>query len=178
MFVDEIRSMDNTRSNSTEYVSAHFNKLTFSLDPTLACENRVVKSTLSCWRSICGDREMPSRSEIGPTILPPFLLPHLILIDVERNPEPRFRWRLIGTYIVDRLGRDSTGKYWDEIYDVAVYNELSKGVSWVLQHRRPVRTIGFAPVEGKKHLSTESIVLPLSTNGNDIDIIMVAAEYG
>src|SRR5688572_27444072 len=65
------------------------------------------------WRSKAGAQgSVPRRRDIDPTELPD-LLPNLMLLDVERNPL-RFRYRLVGTRIVDFSYRDFTGTYLDE----------------------------------------------------------------
>lgn len=51
---------------------------------------------LDYWEARRGDRGVPRRGDIDPLDLPPSLLPHLLLIDVEREPLD-FRYRLAGT---------------------------------------------------------------------------------
>ncbi len=51
---------------------------------------------LRYWQDRCGGRPAPSRRDIDPLDLPPALLPHVVLIDVEREPLD-FRYRLSGT---------------------------------------------------------------------------------
>lgn len=48
------------------------------------------------WAARAADRRAPSRSDIDPLDLPGAMLPHLLLIDVERDPL-EFRYRLAGT---------------------------------------------------------------------------------
>lgn len=65
------------------------------------------------WRAKAGaPASVPQRRDIDPTELPD-LLPSLLLVDVEHNPL-RFRYRLVGTRIVDFSYRDFTGTYLDE----------------------------------------------------------------
>src|SRR3546814_13638668 len=51
---------------------------------------------LQYWSERAAGRAAPRRSDIDPLDLPSSLLPHLLLIDVERDP-PDFRYRLAGT---------------------------------------------------------------------------------
>jgi hypothetical protein len=152
-------------------------ELKFELDPDLKCGNTVLTDLLRIWNEARGDRVMPSRRDLDPVSLPKYLLPHILLIDIERSPELRFRWRLIGTYITSVVGRDSTGRYWDELYDDATMAAISTGPNWVLRHRRPVRSIGVAPVKDKDFIRSENLDLPLSSNGTDIDTILVGSVY-
>jgi hypothetical protein len=65
------------------------------------------------WRAKAGaEGAVPRRGDIDPTELPD-LLPNLMLLDVERDPL-RFRYRLVGTRVVDFSYRDFTGTYLDE----------------------------------------------------------------
>lgn len=152
-------------------------KISFDLDPDLRCESPVIKAALAAWMEAKGERAMPSRQDIDPVRLPSMLLPHILLIDVEHEPRLRFRWRLIGTHITNTLGRDSTGKYWDELYDDKVLAAITTGPNWVLQQRRPVRSTGKAPVSNKEFLHWEGVEMPLSSDGKTIDVIMAASDY-
>lgn len=51
---------------------------------------------LHYWQDRCAGRPAPSRRDIDPLDLPPALLPHMVLIDIEREPLD-FRYRLSGT---------------------------------------------------------------------------------
>jgi hypothetical protein len=64
------------------------------------------------WDMIRGARAMPARRDMDPLDIPG-LLPHIVLLDVERDPL-RFRVRLYGTACTAIRGRDLTGHYLDE----------------------------------------------------------------
>jgi hypothetical protein len=59
----------------------------------------------SYWHSKRGTRNMPARSDMNPADIPR-LLPYLLI--VERAAD-QFRYRLVGSAIVDGLGYDATG---------------------------------------------------------------------
>src|SRR3954465_869126 len=65
------------------------------------------------WETQRGERAMPSRSDLHPEDMIGHLS-NVFLIDVEEAPR-RFRFRLIGTAVVDSYGKDLTGKYTDEV---------------------------------------------------------------
>ncbi len=56
---------------------------------------------------------MPSRKDIEPTEIPD-LLANVVLVDVTQDPLD-FRYRLIGTAIVERIAFDYTGKHFTEL---------------------------------------------------------------
>lgn len=111
------------------------------------------------------------RRDIDPAAMPPRLLPHMQLIDVERTPRLRYRWRLMGTHITEIMARDSTGRYWDELYDGQAMTIVSAAADWVLEHRRPIRTTGATPLREKSFLRTESVDTPPSRDGVQIDMV-------
>ena len=58
-------------------------------------------------------RELPRRADIAPDQIKD-LLPNIMIVDVERNPM-RFRYRLVGTRVVEYNGVEFTGRYLGEI---------------------------------------------------------------
>lgn len=66
----------------------------------------IAQEMLRYWQKKRGTRHMPSRKDIDPTEIP-FLLPHIMLIDVTYNPLD-FQCRLAGEHIVT-WGFDLTG---------------------------------------------------------------------
>ena len=61
------------------------------------------------WDGLCGGRAMPRRPDFDPLALPA-LLGNLILIDVLGRAPLRFRYRLVGSKLTERIGRDMTGR--------------------------------------------------------------------
>jgi len=60
---------------------------------------------------------MPSRRDMDPLGIEPRLLPWIIILDVEEAPR-RFRYRLIGTRLVEVMDRDVTGHYLDDLREL------------------------------------------------------------
>lgn len=118
---------------------------------------------------------MPSRADLEPTEIPN-LLPYVALIEAESEPR-RFRWRLIGTHITQAMGYDSTGRYFDEKYSGQVLLDLMAVYERVLSSRKPIRHFGRPTFADKHYAEYESTHLPLSSDGNDVDIILVGLEF-
>ncbi|WP_374630444.1 PAS domain-containing protein [Ferrovibrio sp.] len=74
------------------------------------------------WSAKRGKRAMPRRSDISPVDMPRQLLPHLIVGELLHDPF-QVRFRLVGTEMVARYGRDYTGLTIDEFMtgDYAAY---------------------------------------------------------
>ena len=66
------------------------------------------------WDQARGERSMPARAVIDPLKIPRDILANIFLLEVHYAPL-RFRYRLIGTAVVEMLGEDWTGKFVDEL---------------------------------------------------------------
>ena len=124
------------------------------------------------WDGKRGGRAMPARRDLDPSEIVR-LLPHIYMVDVHRDPLS-FRYRLIGTAIVNFLGRDYTGR----AVDAATYgegeslNRLLQLFTTVVETRRPVAYKGnIWYVAGRGWREVEALLMPLSSDGTRIDII-------
>jgi hypothetical protein len=126
------------------------------------------------WNGKRRGRAMPQRADIDPAEIVP-LLPHIFMVDIKRDPL-LFKYRLIGTAIVDFLGRDFTGRAIDATsYDPAKAAELQKIIATAVTQARPVAckgTVFYVP--GREWMLTEAVLMPLSKDGVTVDIIIGA----
>lgn len=85
------------------------------------------------WKSAARGKPAPRRDEIDPPIDMPDYLPTTIMFDVDRSDEggPKFRYRLIGTRLVEVVGRDLKGETLEGYFgveaaaaDIAIYREV------------------------------------------------------
>lgn len=68
------------------------------------------------WRSIFPVKGWPGRQHFDPVDIP-HLLRMLALVDVVRdNGTVRYRFRLLGTDLTTRAGRDMTGRWMEECF--------------------------------------------------------------
>lgn len=151
-------------------MNRHTPDLWVGMDPDLKCQDPALFGILDYWNRKRGAREMPARADIDPLDLRR-QLGNLIIIDVEHQPT-RLRYRLIGTRITELMGRDSTGKYYDEIYDAELLNSIYRSFEWLFANRRPLRTHGEAFYPDKNFYSYETLNLPLSSDGLVIDKVL------
>lgn len=154
-----------------------FDKIEYARDPTLTVQSDALQLGLQAWNALRGDRKMPAPKDVDPLQLPRPILPHISLLEVERNPEIRFRWRLIGTHITKMINRDMTGRYWDEIYDPRTLEMLSDGPLWVIKNRLPLRSMGNAFFVEKNYLRSESLDMPLSSDGEQVDRVLIMSIF-
>lgn len=128
----------------------------------------------SYWRQKCGAALLPRRADIAPDEIRD-LLPYIMIVDVERDPL-RFRYRLVGTKVVEYNGVEFTGRYlgdigWPEEPD------LIDSYTKVVQTRRPVfGVLAWEQVSGAIG-RCEFARLPLSEDGELVSQILGMEDY-
>lgn len=129
------------------------------------------------WTRLRGMRDMPARRDFDPTGVPPHLLPHLMLVDVVHEPVLRFRWRLLGTHVTTAMGRNSSGRWFDELYDGREQALVDRGIRGAIETRQPCFTRAQAPSEERSFLLFEAVDMPLSSDGKRVDMILGACQF-
>ena len=144
------------------------------VDPA-TLELPLLRNILEYWRKKRGDRAMPARRDIDPQELKQHLR-NLFLLNVEGDD---FRYRLLGSAITERYGRNSTGKLVSEVYASTPpirewYLETLRAVA---REKRPV--LAFAPLRAikKEFILIEALHLPLSNDEKTINMIFGAAHF-
>jgi hypothetical protein len=131
----------------------------------------MLRQLLEHWQDLCRDRALPSRADLDPAAMKP-LLPYVYLVDVSHRPL-RFRYRLVGTALVEFTGRDVTGKFVDEATYGAAAAPIYRLFELVVETRGPVggrgRTVW---IQGGEWREVESLVLPMSRDGAEIDMLL------
>jgi hypothetical protein len=139
---------------------------------TMQCLSPKNQSVLEYWLEKSGKRAMASRADLDPVIDLPKLTMHMFLVDVERGAT-RFRFRLVGTGVVDHVGRDMTGKYLDELFDHEKhYIEVKEDYLEVVRHRAPRLGVVrfFSDLRGMT-ANYERLLLPLSDDGQRVNLL-------
>lgn len=126
------------------------------------------------WDEVRRGREMPSRADFDPLSLPE-LLGNLILIDVLHDPL-RFRYRLIGSWLTERIKRDMTGKFFDEVPEPIYRERLYEWHGGCVAERIP--RAGFTARRLLERWEPyEILTLPLSSSGADVDMTLTGIYY-
>jgi hypothetical protein len=112
------------------------------------------------WEGKRGNRHLPTRRDIDPTEIPR-LLPHIALIDALHGT---YRWRLVGTQIVDDLGCDLTGQpFGTNVAPHGFVSAMSASFDRVLSDGEPVFEESlYATASGRTH-ALSRLLLPLGT---------------
>lgn len=126
---------------------------------------------------------LPARRDFDPADFPRKALPRLAVIAVEAAGDDfTYRYRLAGTEIVSRAGRDPTGKTFEDLYQGeylstarALYDELRLSAKPHFSQR--VYPIG----DGESFLRYDRLILPLAADHRTVDqflLLIVVVEQG
>ena len=126
------------------------------------------------WRARRHSGRLPARADVDPADLRA-LLPRLALIDVLREDDGlAFRYRLTGTEIVNRAGRDPTGKRFDELYRGDYLQTAHATYQRVVETGQPHTSDRVYPlVPGREYMSYDRLLLPLASDGATVDMVML-----
>lgn len=135
-----------------------------------ATNDAVMQRLYAYWLECCKGKPYPARSDLDPVEFG-FALGRVSLIDVLEAPR-RFRYRLVASTLTDYLGYEMTGKFTHQIPgpERRAYAEAFYARAVALQ--APLYERGEMVLDGRrwKH---EALVLPLSADGETINMLMV-----
>ncbi|MFC3229136.1 PAS domain-containing protein [Marinibaculum pumilum] len=130
---------------------------------------------LDLWREKAGGSGPPSRADFKPAELLPWM-GHVSLLDVTEDPR-RFRWRLIGSRIVEWTGRDRTGQWLEEIYAGPSLDAFMRLYEKVVAQGVPLFFSGTLLFVGKQHVRFRVVVMPLSDDGARVNMLMLCLHF-
>ncbi len=160
--MDQAASHSHTQAGSAELVN--------SVLPE-SCHPKI-RQLADYWLTIHPGDALPGRQHFNPTDIPS-LLPNLWLVDIQNDPM-RFRFRLLGTRVVDYAGEDNTGCWVDEKwpgFDARAFVEIatSDKPSW---YRGPSK---LRPE--KDYYELERVRFPLAQDGTRVDMILALTIF-
>ncbi|HVM83301.1 MAG TPA: PAS domain-containing protein [Candidatus Binatia bacterium] len=119
-------------------------------------------------------RDFPARADIDPCDFP-YALGDITLIDVRYDPL-KFFFRLDGSRHVERFGFDMTGRSLDEFPYPEMRQAIFDSYRDVIDHREPRRYFRDLESSGR-WFRYETLLLPLSSDGTTIDMIISAISF-
>ena len=149
-------------------------------DVDLRFEDPRLVSVFRYLESLKGDAAMPAAERFDPLDLAPHL-GDLFVVRVEQDAErpaggePVLRYSLIGTRLVDALGRDATGLIVAETFPAG--HPVNDVYRYLLAHRVPVRTFGRLDWASREYRRFESVLMPLAGGDGSVVKIVGAAVY-
>jgi hypothetical protein len=127
------------------------------------------------WDTRRGGREFPSRGDFDVLDFK-YIIGQLALLDVAYGPL-RFRFRLHGTGISQRVGYDMTGKELDELPPPLVRASVRRHFSEVVERRAPLVEVRERQIMDDRVVESEALAMPLSHDGKTIDMLMVGVAF-
>jgi hypothetical protein len=137
----------------------------------IAASNDEIRAVFDYWRRKAGDRRMPSRADIDPVELKPFL-PRITLVDVV-DDQRHLVYRLAGTREVEARGADPTGKPVGDAYFGPSQNEVVRRYNYVIEYQAPYYFRGGFEFGDRFVENEEIIFLPLSDDSERVNMILV-----
>ncbi|WP_192813256.1 PAS domain-containing protein [Oceanibaculum indicum] len=132
----------------------------------------LVRTVHDYWLRIAPPGLLPGRQHMDPLDIPD-LLPRIWLLDVIW-PGPEFRFRLVGSRIVNRLGHDPTGeRLEDASLDYEQNPSLTERYRATVEHRQPTYRLGPQRLTRTRDFEfVENIFLPMAEDGRTVDMLM------
>jgi hypothetical protein len=131
-------------------------------------------SALDYWERKRGARPLPERRDIDPLELDRRLLPHLLLIEIDGM---RYRFRLVGTEIVRRLGFDPTGRQVEDVLSGAYRDHVLAINRALVATRRPTASLSLHRWDDDGCGLTRRIAMPLANGDEDVAMLLVAQVF-
>jgi hypothetical protein len=144
--------------------------------PLSKLRNPIVCEAFATWQRLCGGRRFPSRADMSPRAMRGFLK-NMTLVQVLDGGQD-FRYRVSGDAVNLQQGMNLQGVTLTEI-DARIPHygsHLRKLYQRVLRRREPLAYRGLYYRPADQHtFSHESIMAPLSDDGETIDHLIVVA---
>ncbi len=141
---------------------------------SIAPQDEALARLLAYWNDKRAGRRFPARRDIDPMEFP-YLLGWVMLVDVSYRPLS-FRFRLYGSELADHMGLDMTGKDLTEHPDAEFHVRTAREWAAVIDSGNPAWST-FQGWIDERHVRYEVIRLPLSSDGETIDMLLVAIRH-
>ncbi|HEY3917438.1 MAG TPA: PAS domain-containing protein [Stellaceae bacterium] len=128
------------------------------------------------WDRQRNERAMPARRDIDPIEMGPKLLPHLMLCELADRGH-RIRFRLVGTFLVKRLGYDPTGQWLADLPRSDYLDFLAKMLRQTYTESAPFFAASSFRWGVKGRLDAQHLMLPLTTGGGEPSMVLIGIAY-
>jgi hypothetical protein len=131
---------------------------------------------LQYWEQKRGDRRMPARADLDPLEFR-WMLGDVSLVEVHRDGDRlRYRFRLMGTRAVERLGYDITGKWLEDLPRPDYRALLVEVFGFMVARAAPHVERPNMLIDDQVH-HYEILRLPLGRDGYRVDMLMMAVDF-
>lgn len=137
-------------------------------------QNDILRTMYEYWVDKSRGRPLPDRTDLDPSEIPG-ILPYLSIVEVVGN-EPRYRYRLLGTSVVEAIGFNPTNLFVDDVFAEDDAEFLTGLLSEVRVKLQPLYAAS-AFKSGEYGMSTERLLLPFSLGEARTNQIVVVQTF-
>lgn len=117
-----------------------------------------------------------ARAAVDPVEIPSAILPNLVLLDV-LDGGARFRWRLSGTGVTSRFGRDVTGRFDVEVLSGNYLAFVRAMMRHAHDARVPIYSVAIWRFRDERMLTTRRLYVPLAADAGDRRVTQIVAAH-
>nr|WP_242468747.1 PAS domain-containing protein [Rhodovibrio salinarum] len=128
------------------------------------------------WRSLTPEGTVPPYRAFDVVKVPRELLPHLVLLDVLDGGRD-FRYRVVGTDVVQAVGRDFTGDALSKFISRHEPDGMADGYRRVATQLVPDLYHGTLESVGKEFISYERLALPFTDANGTVSYILSCFQF-
>ena len=139
-------------------------------------ERRRVNVLHRYWDEKRGRNDYPSRADLDPLDFSE-IWPNTLLVEVIDQEPPRFRFRVVGTAIVDLYGSDFTGKNLDEVQTGGLEDIVRTGYETAVKTVEPCFQGGVVLYRDNYEIEYRRVVLPLGDPGGKVNMLLVGMFF-
>jgi hypothetical protein len=134
-----------------------------------------IRRFVQYWRSKRGAAKYPARAALDPLEFR-YVLGDVVVIEVRPSPPGgsyrwSYRYRLVGANVAARDGYDLTGKTLDDLPEPQYRERVRSTWSEVCDSGQPAHYVRDSILDNRPR-RYEVVVLPLASNGEDIDMLI------
>ena len=133
-------------------------------------------AVLDYWLGLQNSDRIPARRDLDPTAMDSATLPHIVIIDVEEEPQRRFRYRMVGTAVGTIFGADYSGRYMDELGLGDVFARVVTFYTLICNDPQPAQLKGSYETRSGLTFDVARLAMPLSEDGKHIDSLFCAFD--
>jgi hypothetical protein len=136
-------------------------------------EQRLTFRLLSYWNRIRGTREFPSLADVNIAEISEI---YHLTFTIALSPDGDHSFHYFGPELAGIVGEDVTGHLLEEAFNGTMLGNLVGFYDKVVAQRAPVSESSQFFMEGKE-IRYRSLIVPLSSNGTDIDYLFGTTNY-
>ena len=139
--------------------------------------NTPISMAYNFWMARCeAEGGLPKRENIDALELGPALLPPFVLLDIEQAHSIRFRYSLVGGYVEQIFGENYTGRYLDEMDLRPVKDTVIEFYRTASEQKKAVLLQGDYITRNRSAFKVLRLAMPMAWKGAEVGAIFAAFE--